>query len=588
VVARSAAAVGDDAVEPLPFEEASVIEFCELRDLPVFEGVCDASLSRAAAHAADVRVDAGDWLVREGEAAAFYVLLSGGYDLMKRYADGMRRLAIRETPGDYLGELPVIFGAPFFAGARARTPIRVARFDKQEFGLLVRESEVLRERITAEVARRVEGLETAAAVQLRLPVVVGRSADPDCYGTRDFLARNQVRFEWADVEDDWTVRRADLAGALEAAAVCTVVVLPDGTVLTDPDRTELAAAVGLQVAPEADVYDLVVVGGGPAGLAAAVYGASEGLRTLLVEREATGGQAGTSSRIENYLGFPSGVAGDDLAGRAREQAVRLGAEVIVTRHVAAIQPRGACHTVVLDDGTEIGARAVVLATGVAYRALQAEGIERFGSAGVYYGAARTEAPAMRGRNLLLVGGGNSAGQAAVFFADYARSVTILVRGAGLESSMSQYLIDELRRKPNVAVRAGGEIVRCDGGDRLSRVTIRNRADGSQDEVAVDAIFIFIGADAETDWLPVEIVRDERGYVCTGRDVVDLMPDSWPLERDPFLLETSVPGIFAAGDVRHGSIKRVAAGVGEGSTAIALVHEHLAELRERAAEGEPAG
>jgi thioredoxin reductase (NADPH) len=565
-----------------------VIEFCELRDLPVFEGVCDASLSRAAAHAADVRIDAGQWLVREGDGAAFYVLLEGAYDLMKRYPDGMRRLAVRETPGEYLGELPIVFGAPFFAGAQATTPLRVARFDKQQFGLLVGESEVLRERITAEVARRVEGLETQAAERLQLPVVIGRSGDPSCYGIRDFLSRNQVRFEWADLDDDWTARRADLRAGIAAAATCAVVVLPDGTVLADPSRSELAVAVGLQTAPQHEVYDLAVIGGGPAGLAAAVYGASEGLRTLLVEREATGGQAGTSSRIENYLGFPSGVSGDDLAGRAREQALRLGAEIIVTRDVTSLVARGACHTVVIGDGIEVGARAVVLATGVEYRTLEADGIEQFQGSGVYYGAARTEAPAMRGRDVLLVGGGNSAGQAAMFFADYARRVTILIRGAGLEASMSRYLIDELARKPNVVVRAGGEIVRCSGDARLGGVTIRNRADGSQEDVPVDAVFVFIGADAATDWLPEEVIRDERGYICTGRDVVDLMPDAWPLERDPFLLETSVPGIFAAGDVRHGSIKRVAAGVGEGSIAIAFVHEHLAELAAMAQDGEPAG
>jgi thioredoxin reductase (NADPH) len=330
----------------------------------------------------------------------------------------------------------------------------------------------------------------------------------------------------------------------------------------------------------------VVVGGGPTGLAAAVYGASEGLRTLLVEREATGGQAGTSTRIENYLGFPSGVSGDDLASRAREQALRLGAEIVVTRSIEAITPNANCHTVTLDRGRALGARAVILATGVSYRPLLAEGIDAFLGIGVFYGAARTEAAAMRGRDVILVGGGNSAGQAAAFFADYAAKVTILIRGAGLEASMSRYLIDELERKPNVEVRTGGEIAAFAGDERLERVTIRNRADGSIDEVHADAVFIFIGADANTGWLPEQLVRDERGYVCTGRDVTDLMPDSWPLERDPFLLETSVPGIFAAGDVRHGSVKRVASGVGEGSIAIAFVHEHLAELA--AAEGTPAG
>ena len=241
-----------------------------------------------------------------------------------------------------------------------------------------------------------------------------------------------------------------------------------------------------------------------------------------------------------------------------------------------------------DDGRSIGARAVIVATGVSYRALQADGLDAFGGIGVFYGAARTEAAAMQGRDIVLVGGGNSAGQAAVFFADYARSVTILIRGPSLDASMSRYLIDELGHKPNVHLRTGGEIVRCIGDERLECVTIRNRADGTLDDVDVHAVFIFIGADAITDWLPAEVVRDERGYVCTGRDVTDLMPGAWPLERDPYLLETSVPGIFAAGDVRHGSIKRVAAGVGEGSIAIAFVHEHLAELSARSQESAPAG
>ena len=533
-----------------------------------------------AAHAADVRVDAGEWLVREGEAAAFYVLLSGSFDLMKRYPDGLRRLAVRETPGDYLGELPLIFGAPFFAGARAITPMRVARFDRPEFGLLVSDSEDLRKRLAEGIQIRVEGLETQAAGPLRIPIVVGRPHDPEGHGVRDFLSRNQVRFEWADPDEAWVQARPELAHAVAAADDCSVVLLPDGRLLLHPSQSELAQAVGLQVEPQHDTYDLVIVGGGPTGLAAAVYGASEGLRTLLIEREATGGQAGTSTRIENYLGFPSGVSGDDLAARAGEQAVRLGAEVVVTRTVESISPAHGCHSVKLDGGLELDARAVILATGVSYRALPAEGLDSFAGIGVFYGAARTEAAAMQGRDVILVGGGNSAGQAAAFFADYASNVTILIRGDSLAASMSQYLIDELSRKPNVHVRTGGELIRCAGDQRLERVTIRNRADGSLDEVHAHAVFIFIGADANTDWLPEQLVRDERGYVCTGRDVAELAPEAWTLERDPYLLETSVPGIFAAGDVRHGSIKRVASGVGEGSIAIAFVHEHLSELAAR--------
>jgi thioredoxin reductase (NADPH) len=566
-----------------------VIEFHELRELPVFEGVDDGTLARAAALAADVRVDAGQWLVREGDAAAFYVLLSGTYDLMKLYGDGQRRIAQRDTPGEFLGELPLVLGTTFFAGAVATTPMRVARFDRAQFGMLVRESQDLEDRLTAEIGVRVAGLEAQATDRLRLPIVVGRPHDPDCHGIRDFLSRNQVRFEWANPEESWVEGRLDLAPALKAAVDCSVVMLPDGRVLTSPTLSELADAVGLQVEPEHDTYDVVIIGGGPTGLAAAVYGASEGLRTLLVEREATGGQAGTSSRIENYLGFPGGVSGDDLAAKAREQALRLGAEIVVTRTIATItpQPVHECHTVTLDGGRVLGARAVILATGVAYRALEARGIEAFVGIGCFYGAARTEAAAMSGRDVILVGGGNSAGQAAMFFSDYARSVTILIRGASLEASMSRYLIDELERKPNVTLRTGGEITEFAGDLRLERVTIRNKADGSTEDVPADGVFIFIGADANTEWLCDRIVRDERGYICTGRDVADVMPEAWPLERDAYLLETSVPGIFAAGDVRHGSIKRVASGVGEGSIAIAFVHQHLAEIAARQTEGAPA-
>ncbi len=565
-----------------------MIEFHELCELPVFEGVDDGTLARAAALAADVRVDAGQWLVREGDAAAFYVLLSGTYDLMKRYGDGQRRLAVREAPGEFLGELPLVLGTTFFAGAVATTPIRVARFDRAQFGTLVGASRDLSDRLVAEIAVRIEGLEAQAADKLRLPIVVGRPQDPDCHDIRDFLSRNQVRFEWANPEESWVEGRLDLAPALKSAVDCSVVMLPDGRVLTSPTRSELAEAVGLQVEPEHDTYDVVIIGGGPTGLAAAVYGASEGLRTLLVEREATGGQAGTSSRIENYLGFPGGVSGDDLAAKAREQALRLGAEIVVTRTISTITPHHDCHTVTLDGGRVLGARAVILATGVAYRALEAHGIEAFVGIGCFYGAARTEAAAMRGRDVILVGGGNSAGQAAMFFSDYARSVTILIRGESLDASMSRYLIDELGRKPNVTVRTGGEITEFAGQLRLERVTIRNKSDGSSEDVRADGVFIFIGADANTEWLCDRIVRDELGYICTGRDVVDVMSDAWPLERDAYLLETSVPGIFAAGDVRHGSIKRVASGVGEGSIAIAFVHQHLAEVAAQRAEGAPAG
>jgi thioredoxin reductase (NADPH) len=537
-----------------------MIELGDLRGLPVFDGVPDDALRRAAAHAADVRIDAGRWLVREGDPAAFYVLISGTFETMKRYPDGLRRLGLRDEPGEYLGELPLLFGAPFLAGARAITPLRLARLAGPQLGALMAGSSGFRDRLRARVAARVDSFELESASELRLPIVVGPADDPTCFALRDFLSRNRIPFEWTDPGE-----------AGEAAAVC----LPDGRILVCPTPTELAVEVGLQVEPREASYDLVIVGGGPAGLAAAVYGASEGLHTLLVEREATGGQAGTSTRIENYLGFTSGISGDDLALRAHEQAVRLGAEIVVTRTVESIAPSPDRHVITLDGGRQIEARSVILATGVSYRTLEADGIDAFAGIGVFYGAARTEAPATKGHDIVLVGGGNSAGQAAVFFADYARTVTILIRGTQLAASMSHYLIEELARIPNVTVRTGGEVVRCAGDRRLERVTIRNRGDGSTDEVPVHDLFVFIGAEANTDWLPEEIVRDERGFICTGRDVAEHAPDAWQLERDPFILETSVPGIFAAGDIRHGSIKRVASGVGEGSVAIALVHRHLA-------------
>jgi thioredoxin reductase (NADPH) len=366
-----------------------------------------------------------------------------------------------------------------------------------------------------------------------------------------------------------------------------LVVLPDGRRLEAPSAREAADAIGLQTAPGAGQYDVIVIGGGPAGLAASVYGASEGLRTLAVERVACGGQAGTSSRIENYLGFPAGLSGDELSGRARQQALRFGAELLVARSATGIAAGSGSvdsdevHTVVLEDGTRVTARAIVLATGVQWRRLDIPGMERFAERGVYYGAAATEAQGLRGRTVHLIGGGNSAGQAALLFSSYAESVTMLVRGPSLAASMSQYLIDQLATKANVAIETETEVVQVDGGDRLESIDVTCGRPMERERRASDALFVFIGAHAETAWLPSDVIRDQWGYVCTGRDVVDLLRErtstTWPRERDPFLLETSVPGIFAAGDVRHGSIKRVASGVGEGSMAIAFVHQYLAEL-----------
>jgi thioredoxin reductase (NADPH) len=340
-----------------------------------------------------------------------------------------------------------------------------------------------------------------------------------------------------------------------------------------PSLRRVAELLGVNTEPSAAVYDAVIVGAGPAGLAAAAYGASEGLRTIVVEREAPGGQAGTSSRIENYLGFPSGVSGDELASRALQQARRLGAEILVTRSITRID--AASRELHLDGGDVLRARAIILACGVTWRRLAIEGFEELVGKGVFYGVARSEAPNTHGLDVHIVGAGNSAGQAALFFSTHARSVTVLCRGEGLEKSMSRYLIDQLATRSNIEVAPGVEVAAVHGDGSLEGIDLRDRASGAVGRVDSSGLFIFIGADAETEWLPPEICLDPLGYVLTGAEMRSA--STWSPERDPFLLETSVPGIFACGDVRFGPVKRVAAAVGEGSMSIAFVHQYLREL-----------
>jgi thioredoxin reductase (NADPH) len=347
--------------------------------------------------------------------------------------------------------------------------------------------------------------------------------------------------------------------------------LTDGTVLTKPKVRDVARLLGLQTSARLAEYDTVIIGGGPAGLAAAVYGSSEGLRTLCIEREAPGGQAGTSSRIENYLGFPSGVSGDELASRALQQAKRLGAEILVTRAVTRIHPKR--REVVLDGDEVIRTRTIIIASGVKWRRLKIEGFDRLLGKGIYFGAARSEAGATNGQDLYLIGAGNSAGQAAMYFANYARKVTLIVRGDSLEKSMSQYLIEQLRGKSNIAVQLRSEVEAVHGDTHLAAIDIRD-ANKTTHRHDCDGLFVFIGADAETEWLPAEIARDAHGYVLTGDDI--RKAGRWSHDRDPYLLETSVPGIFACGDVRSSKVKRVAAAVGEGSMSIAFVHQYLAQ------------
>ena len=399
--------------------------------------------------------------------------------------------------------------------------------------------------------------------------IVGDRYDLACHDIRDFLSRNQIAYEWLDPSDPGD------AGSMPPAALNAerypIVILANGTRLDQPTPRELAEGLKLQTMPSETAYDVAIIGGGPAGLAAAVYGGSEGLRAIMIEREAPGGQAGTSSRIENYLGFPAGVSGDDLANRALQQAKRFGAEILVTRNVTKIETEDGCHTITLDGGDTMEARAIVIATGVSWRNLDADGAADLIGRGVYYGAAQTEALGMRGKDVFLIGGGNSAGQAAMFFANYARSATLLVRGSSLEKSMSSYLIKQLATKHNIKVETGTVVTEVSGTAHIECITTSVEATRVTQKRAADGLFVFIGADAETAWIPEGMERDARGYLKTGRDL-----ETWSLARPPYTLETSVPGIFAAGDVRSTSVKRVASSVGEGSMVISFIHQYLAE------------
>jgi len=418
-------------------------------------------------------------------------------------------------------------------------------------------------------AWRAEAPPAADRIQL-----VGHRWSRESHDARDFLARNQVPFQWLDVEREDEARR--LLAAAEGDGVLPLVLFPDGGSLHGPTITELAERTGVLRRAERPFYDLVIVGGGPAGLAAAVYGASEGLQTALVERDAPGGQAGQSSRIENYLGFPVGLSGGDLARRATTQAQRFGAELLTVQQVTRIEQRGPSKVVHLAGGEELGAAAVIVATGVDYRLLEAPGVEELTGRGVYYGGSRTEGVSCRDEHVVVVGGANSAGQAAIYFAGYAQHVTILYRGDSLAKSMSRYLIDTIEDTPNITVRTNAEVAAAHGDEQLERITVRDRAGGADQEMELAAMFVFIGARPQTEWLPSDVARDKRGFVLAGAELLleDVRP-RWRLERNPYLLETTMPGLFVAGDVRSQSMKRVASAVGEGSMAVSFVHEYLA-------------
>jgi thioredoxin reductase (NADPH) len=418
--------------------------------------------------------------------------------------------------------------------------------------------------------------------------IVGYRFSPQSHETRDFFARNCVPFEWLDIERDPEAQRSFDASGVKCTAL-PLVIFPDGTRLVQPTNAEIAKKIGLTVRPKGQFYDLVIVGSGPAGLAASVYGASEGLRTVTVERHAPGGQAGLSSMIENYLGFPAGLTGTDLARRAVAQARKFGVEIVTPQTATGLRAEGSSRVVILGDGSELSAHVVLLTPGVEWCQLDVPGIERVTGAGVYYGGTLAEALFCRGEDVYIVGGANAAGQAALYFSRYANTVTMLVRGDSLGKSMSQYLIDQIEATQNIRVRLQTIVVGVQGDQRLEAITVRDTAAGKEDTLPTSALFIFIGAKPHTEWLEGVLLRDRHGFIVTGPDLAKLddgtqaattaRPRGWTLRREPFRLESSAPGIFAAGDVRSGSVKRVAAGVGEGAAAVQYIHEYLGSTRQ---------
>ena len=551
----------------------------EIAQVTVFAGLGAAGRDRLSRVAADITLGPGEYAVHEGDERALFALLEGRIEAVKT-VDGLDKVLGQRVPGDIFGEVSIVIGTTYPVGFRAAERSRVMRVEASDYHEVAAVApDVAREvgRLAADRMAGPHGLQGITAE--RHPpraLLFGKKANAECAALRHFLERNQISYRWVtpdapDAGELW-------GGPLPDPDDCPIIRLVGGKTVMKPQLRRVAELLGLGTEAAAAEYDTVVVGAGPAGLAAAVYGASEGLRTIVIEREAPGGQAGTSARIENYLGFPSGVSGDELASRALQQARRLGAEILVTREITRIDP--ATREVRLDGGDVLRARTIILACGVAWRRLGIEGFERLAGKGVFYGAARSEAPNTHGLDVHIIGAGNSAGQAAMFFSTHARSVTILYRGAGLEKGMSRYLIDQIAARPNIRVMLHTEVAAAYGETSLEAIDVRDNRTGKTQRLESGGLFIFIGADAVTSWLPREIALDRRGYVLTGSDVA--AAGAWAFERDPYLLETSVPGVFACGDVRSGPVKRVAAAVGEGSMAIAFVHQYLKELEMQAA------
>ena len=540
----------------------------ELATIPLFSTLGEKELEYLAGAVEDIHLIAGEYVGHEGETRSLAIVVDGKTELTK-VVNGVEQVIGVRLPGEVGGEIPMTLGTPLPASMRAAEPSRVLKVTVEVFHTLAAMAPQVSETVGAAALQRMEMLRNATA-QPPAPAmfVIGPRVDPGVHECDSFLHRNQIPYERLDPDDPGAPA---LMGG-EATAY-PLVVLRDGTRLSTPPMRAVATVAGLTVEPSRKDYDVVIVGGGPAGMTAAVNGASEGLQVGLIESFAPGGQAGTSTRIENYTGFPFGVSGDELASRTLQQAKRLGAEIVVTRRVEGIDP--AAMTVTLDGGDILRTKSIILAMGVQWRRLRVDSIDRYVGRGVYYGAARSDAGLTQGNDVYLIGAGNSAGQAAIFLSSHARSVTLLVRGESLAESMSQYLIEQIATKANIRVEARTEVVAGHGAEQLEAIEVVNRNTGITTRRDATVLFVLIGAEAATHWLPPEISRDRHGFVFTGTDAVKAGQRN--ADREPFALETSAPGIFAVGDIRSGSVKRVAASVGEGGVAIALVHRYLQTL-----------